>query len=560
MAKPPIEIGLASEGRAFRQGIESDVIPPLEDAQKELKKLGESGEDTGDGLEDVGKAGKKSGEQLERAMREAQRESDRTRVDVEKLGDEIVAAGRKGKDFDAGVREGTTGASDAVREWGDEAKQNVAETFSSFRGDAEDLVGIVQDTFGGVISNLGPIGMAAGAAGAIGIGLIMGAYEKAQKAEEEFRESVAELAEALIDGGGEGAEGVRRIADGIKGLALETDDGKKKLTDVAREAKAVGVEVEGLAAAYAGSADALDEYGTKAIETAEAERQVARAQDAMTDSYGRASSATKDKIKDYTAVIDSVEKLKKQQAEAAEIERLWIESGGAAMEARAEQMDTLQGELDDAMGSWSDYQDAETGATDPAAYLANMQARMDATANFNSNVQTLAQQFGLTADEVQSILDQGVDFAPMLQSIMNAGMGEQYATQVRSMLDGGQSIIDGTSTTIPVEAQTDAASAAIDAAATDRTSTVAAKPETATASSALDAVAAKKRTATIDAKADTKAADAALDATATRSRTATINTYANTSGADLALANFMNRDRSITIRARVVDQRGQEVP
>lgn len=532
----PIEIPIASETKAFRMGIESGVIDPLEDAEKALLDLGHSGDKTSDELDDVGKAGKKSGKLLDDALTGAQRESDKTRNKLEQLADQVEAAGRSGRSIDDGIRKGTEGAGEAVKEFGDEAKQNMAETFASFRGDGEDLVQIVQDTFGGVMSNLGPVGMAAGAAGAIGIGLIIGAFEKAKEEEADFRERVAELAADLIEHGGEGAEGIRQIADGLKGMALETDEGKKKLAEVVKEAKEVGVSVEGLAQAYAGSAEALDEYGQKAADVATEERELARLGGVMADSNSKSSKARQDQIRDYSKLIDGVSELKKEQEAAAEIEAAWIESGGAAMEARADRMEALQGELDGAIGKWSDYYDAETGATDPAAYLNAMQARIDATANFNTNVNRLATDFGMSSAEVQAIIDQGVDFAPMLQSIIDSGMGDEYVAQVRAAVGGGQDIVNGNPLTATVDADADTSKAEgeLDAAATDRDTTIKAKPDSKAAAAELDAVAAKSRTATIRANADTSAARAAIDR--------------------------LVEARSVTIRVRVEDQRGVPVP
>lgn len=517
-----IEIGIASEGEAYRRGIEADVIKPTEDAEKALKEFAKQGD--------------KAGDEIEQAMRTAQKESDRARNDIEKLGDEIVQAARKSRAMGDGMREGTGEAGDAIKEWGDEAKQNISETFSSFRGDAEDFVGIVQDTFGGVISGLGPIGMAAGVAGALGIGLMMGELEKAKEAEQEFREQVAELADVLIETGGEGSEAIQAIADRLRGFATETDSSSLSMEKIRAQAKKAGIDFEELARAYAGAGGDLGEY-IKQVEN------VSTAHDEELSTIARTSRGyNAERSKQRTAietVSTELRNLAKAQDEAAQAEQDWIATGGAAMEARAEQMSALQGELDEAIGSWSEYYDAETGATDPAKYLAAMQARMDATANFNTNVQQLAANTGLSFEAQQAIIDQGVEFAPMLASIMAGGseMQAQYAAQIQAMLDGGQSIVDGTETSVTVTATADAQDAERQLSAT-----------------------AEERTAPVKAEATTAPAEKALDAAAAKPRTANITASVDLSSAESALNTFVNRRRVATVTVNAVDREGKLLP
>lgn len=503
----PIEIPIASETKAFRMGVENGIIDPLEDAEQTLR--------------DLAKGGDRAGDELEDALRTTQKETKESAKELERLAGQIEQTGRKGRDIESGVRSGTDGAVDAVQEFGDEAKQNLSETVSSFRGDASDLAQIVQDTFGGVVSNLGPLGAAAGVAGAIGIGLMMKGFEEAEEAEQEFRERVQELAQVLIETGGEGADALDAVAGRLMDMVAPADENAISLSKLRREAELSGVEFRDLANAYAGAGGDLGRYIEQSDEAAEAARE------AMIAAQQSATESVISAAEQYAAtseVSQGLRDLADAQAEAAEEARLFNESGLGAAAARAEQMRALQGELDEAMGAWGDYQDKETGALDPAGFIAGMQARMDATSNFNGNVKLLAEQFGLTFEEQQAILDQGVDFAPMLQSILDSGMGEQYAAQVRSMLDGGQAIIDGTPTTATVTTQADTtdAEAAIDAAAGERTAPIEAEAATTTAAKQLDAVAAQARTAKITAQVDLTAAERALNDWIARQRTVNV--------------------------------------
>jgi hypothetical protein len=256
-----IEIDIAANTRDFQRGTK-DVEKSLEQVADALddvsKDAGKAGDKLGDGLSDGAKDASQSVERLEQSFKDVADASKR----------ETKTAGTAMKD---NTKDATTAAARDLGELKDEAVQNASETFSSFDGSMTSFADGIQGTFGGIVSSMGPVGAAIGAAGAIGIGLMIAEFEKGKEAEAEFRQRVSELAANLIEAGGDGAEGLKQIADGIKSLALESEDGKKKLIDVAKEADAAGVSVKGLAQAYAGNADALEEYGKKALDVAKDE-------------------------------------------------------------------------------------------------------------------------------------------------------------------------------------------------------------------------------------------------------------------------------------------------
>lgn len=503
------------------KGHEIHIGANVRDVQRAAKDVEASFEDVADALDDVArdadKSGARIGDEISDGARDAERAVDKLERSFKELADGAKRETRQaGAAMQTNMKRGTDGAGAAISEWGDEAKANISETFSSFRGDAEDLVGIVQDTFGGVISGLGPMGMAAGAAGAVGIGLIMGAIERAKEQEQEFREQVAELADTLIETGGEGAEAVSAIADRLRDMAAPTEDGAKSLADITKEAKKAGIPVKDLVAAYGGAGGNLRKY----IDLLDEEM------DAMVGVNNVVKAVKGTRYEALRSAKESLAGLVKEQEAAEEAERVWHESGAAGIAARAEQMSALQGELDSAIGSWSEYIDAETGAANPKKYIKAMQARMDATTSFNANVARLAEDFGLTFEEQQAILDQGVDFAPMLQAIMDGGpkMQEQYAAQMQTMLDGGQAILDGRAVTATVTAEADT------------------KP----AETSLEKAAKTRRHGTITAKADTKAAVKSLDSTA-KDRSSTIKVKLDLTDAERELSTWLTKARTITV-------------
>lgn len=540
----PIEIGIASETKAFAKGIDSGVINPLKDADKELTKLG--------------RAGDKAGDELDDAMRNAQRATERTKDQIEDLARETEQASDRARRMDSGFKEGMSGAGEATAEFKDEAMANLSETVSSFRGDAEDIAQIAQDTLGGVIGNLGPMGMIAGTAGAAGIGLIMGAIEQAKEEEAEFRAQVGELADALIEAGKGGALGIDQIAGRLRELATETEEGAMSLTTLRKDARGAVTSYKDLAQAMAGNVEGIDKI------IAAQEKQVKGERDLNRAVGGRTRIAEMNNEADaHQRIVDKLKDTRDAVQEAADAERAWNEAGGPALEARAEQIDALQGELDGAIGSWSDYYNAETGATNPEKYIAAMQERINATSNFSTNVAALAEATGLSFEEAQAVLDQGVDFAPMLQAIMNGGpeLQEKFATQVKAAVGGGQDIVNGTplSATVKADADTDTAEGKLaSTTGQERTATIGAKSDTGKADADLTKVASAKRTAVITAQAKTGDANRALGNVA-RARVAPVTARAYIGAAEAALNSFINRQRTIVVTVDARDREGKPV-
>lgn len=523
MAKKGFEIDVAMNAREFQRGVK-DVEGALEDVADALddvaRDAARSGDTIGDEFSDGSKDAERSVERLERTFKQV---ADGSKRETRSIGDAMQ------KD----MKTGSDGAGEAVREFGDEARSNMAETFSSFRGEAEDFVGIVQDTFGGVISNLGPLGMAFGAAGALGIGLFMAEQERAKEEAQEFRAEVGELIATLIEIGDDPVEALAAIADRLKDLATESEEGKVNLAELRDAAETSVTGYRRLADAYAGNVDELEKM-------VEAERERLDAAERAYNADKRWDSATTERLKKardgQQLIVEGLEDVL-ERTEAAEAgEAAWLDSNGPLYEARAEQLEAIQGELNKTIDSWGDYVDAETGAIDPAAYIAGMAERREAIANFNSNVQTMAEEFSLSYDETQAILDKGLDFAPHLQSIIDSGMGEAYVEEIRKSLDGGQAILDATPTTLTAEVDARLAEAE------------------------LERLTEMEREADVIAVASVNAAQGVLSRFVDTTRTARIGTDVDISTAERALNDFIARRRTATVTVELRDQEGQLVP
>lgn len=246
MARSPIEIALASETKAFKQGIETGVIKPLEDAIKQLRELGDT-----DGAD-----------QLEAQLRDAQKATER-------LGDETkITAARIEREYRDAYRQMKRSAEDASdesrrsmgkvgersAEVGQEVRQNLGEGIANAaRGDFEALSDTIGDTFGGAVAGIGGLGTAAlGVAGALGLGAVTAAFQAIQQEQERAAEAAARWAEAFITAGGDVVGAARTVAE-VTSIATDPER-YKQAQDNARN---WGIDVSTAMRAMAGDATAL---------------------------------------------------------------------------------------------------------------------------------------------------------------------------------------------------------------------------------------------------------------------------------------------------------------
>lgn len=519
-----ISIGVASDTREFSKGVKTGVIAPLEDAS--------------DALDDVARDGDKAGDKLEKAMEGAQRETEDLAKEQTELGKSMARASSDGSSaLKRNMTDGTSAAKRDLTELGNEAKANAAETFSSFDGSASSFGDAIQGTLGGVVSSLGPIGAAAGAAGAIGIGLLLTGMQDAEAESEDFKARVQELGQEFIDAGGVGEASLDYLIDKIKSMATETEDGKDNLADLQAQTKLTGGDFRKLAEAYAGNVDGLDDI----IKSQEKYLQQLQDEAAMQDqSVAPNFKPYEDRAKAQTKIVDGLKEASAAAKEAAIDEAAWIAAGGPELQTKADAIASIQDSIDDAAGSWEVYSDTEKTVLDPAQYLANIQARTDAAISYAANLQTAQER--LSPEAYQYLVDQGIDFAPMLASILGGGdqMITDFNTQFTAAANAGNAAIDGT-------------------LATDLSVSVEVKPELTEAEKQLQVTEDKERDTKVTAKADTTTAEADLKAAAAKTYTAKITASVDTTAAEKTLATFMAKARSVTITAKIVDRKGNLV-
>jgi len=220
--------------------IKIDFLANVRDFIRGTKNVEESLDDVADSLDDVARDGDRATEKLEDSFRDLSRRARDTTRDVDDLGDKGKTSFRK--------------LGDTGEEVSGELKQNLGETFSSFRGDLEDLPQIAQDVLGGLAGSFGGLATSIGlAAGAAGIGLLIAAFQTLAEQEEARKERVGEWAGRYIEAAGQ-------IKGALASLAAVEDiyTDQEKYDKAAQAAKDWGVDVSVAVNAMAGDATALE--------------------------------------------------------------------------------------------------------------------------------------------------------------------------------------------------------------------------------------------------------------------------------------------------------------
>lgn len=329
MARSPIEIPIASETGAFEKGIKSGIIEPLEDAEKALKDLGES----------------RGPEQLERDMRDAQKQTEKLKDETERAADAIE------KDFKRAYREAKESGTDsmgriqsATQEVTQEVGSNLGEAVSSIRGDTSDLGQVGQDTLGGLaatVSGMGPAGLAGAfalAAGAVGLGALTAGQEEAREKQEKLNEAAAKFAEGYLEGINGAISGAQVFAE-INAIATDPD----RYKTAGDNAKAWGVDVATAMRAMAGDATALQVVDQSLDKQADALERNSAGADNYAQSIEQATtgqSSANSKYLEGRAALDQIN-------QAMDIGRQQAENAQKALYEYASQVGVATGKTDD---------------------------------------------------------------------------------------------------------------------------------------------------------------------------------------------------------------------
>lgn len=281
------QVGITSETKAFKQGIDAGVIEPLEDAQKELLELGrnrgpmaleESLKDAQDASEKLADETKRTADAIEREYRDSYRK-------MRQASENAIDGGR------AGMSRLRDGAQEVTQEVG----QNLGEAVSSIRGDLTDLGQVGQDTLGGLAATLastGPAGIAGAAvlaAGAVGLGAVTAELQKQQEGADKFRDRISDVYRSAAEDGRTFIDEQSKISAALDILfdPERADDLKQAQEDSAR----LGIDLSRILAAQTGDMGALSEVQSAIAAVQQKALQntnLAERWDAdLTDLYGR---------------------------------------------------------------------------------------------------------------------------------------------------------------------------------------------------------------------------------------------------------------------------------
>jgi hypothetical protein len=392
------------------KGISINFLADVRDFLRGTKNVEEELDDVADSLDDVARDGDKATEKLEGSFKDLARQAKASGDDIEK---------GLGGGFDNTSRLG----GEAATEIKDEFKSNLSEVTSSFDGSVESMGDLVQGTLGGLVSSLGPLGMAVGAAGALGVGVLIAEITKAAEEAEASKARIREMGLAIIESGADVA-GLENFNEQLKLIITNADEAPKKLEDIKNLAKdfpSLADDVGLMATAFAGNADAIEG-------SLDVLNELIKAEEARTGQGYEGAVAVNE------ALYDNKEALLQIQAEteaAAQIEADWLASGGAESLAKADAISQINAAYDEAVYAVDNFKNAETGIYDLEAYAASIEERERLLMEY----QTSLAESGLTTEQKAALNEMGVEQAnAILNGLKDPNVSENTKKTIKDGL------------------------------------------------------------------------------------------------------------------------------
>lgn len=418
--------------------IRIDFLSNTRAVTRDAATLGDTFEKVADALDDVATHAHKSGAKISSEYTEAGRDGERAAERLEKsfkeASDKTAASSKQGAEkLSSNLEHSTRETSEAVKTVKEETLANASETFSSFDGSAQSFADGIQGIFGGVVADLGPIGAAAGAAGALGIGLISSAMANGQEQSEAFKQDVSDLADDLVTTGSRGQASLAKVVSVLQDLATGQDSAGNSLGKLHEMAHDTGISYKDLAQAYAGNGHGLATLlvsQKKHLAALEAQRV---AQNDVTGGINRAPSAISKQIEAQQKLISTLEQQRKKQVAAAKDQKDYIESGAEALDRQAQAAqsyaDNVQSAYAQAGADISDY--VKNGKFDLNAYQKAMEANAAAIVNYQANMATATAQLGKDGhDKAITYLESlGPDAAPLIAAFIKAPAAQQKSLE-----------------------------------------------------------------------------------------------------------------------------------
>lgn len=333
------EIAVASETGAFEKGIKSGVVKPLEDAEKALKKLGDTnvGRDIDRDLD----AAQRATKSLEKETKDAARE----------IEDAFRSSYRKAKND---ADDATDKMRHGFREVGDEAGSSGREAAASFSGEFDDVSDFIQEIAANAFGGFGPAGAAAGLAAAVGLGIATAKIEELKQKVEDLQQVANDVHMSALENDQSVEEFTTSVDGATQALQRLNEEGQKEFRywweedstgleefnrDLRRtgETQANATDIFRLGSReLAKYRDSVRNNSDELRDQAEAIRDAEKGMGTLSDADLRRINSLEAQASAGDRVIETLEREIETRSEAAERSDAWSESGARAATQRAE--------------------------------------------------------------------------------------------------------------------------------------------------------------------------------------------------------------------------------
>lgn len=351
---------------ASRDEIEIKYTANIRDVERGAEKMSDALGQTEDALDDVGRAGEKAGRDAADGL------------------EKIEPAAEKGK-------EGISGIGDVARDVLSGDLTSAAESGAQ------------------ALEGLGPVGLAAGTAAAAGIALLQGALQEGQEDTERFQQRVRELTDQLIDSGAIGRRSYSDIADDLRDLATNADDGGVNLEKLEEYARRLKIPLDEITASYLAGGSALQDQIDRTQELIDKEEERLLAESKKNDPEGR-GAGTSPALRELEDQRAKLEEQRDAIEKAQEAQLRYLRSGASEFEVKKAQIDKINDAYDDAAASVEDFQNKETGVIDFKSYVEALERKQEALRDY----QLTLDRSGLSDEAKAFIVSQGAERGALL--------------------------------------------------------------------------------------------------------------------------------------------------
>lgn len=339
-------------------------------------------EDVSDALVDVAKESNKSADQVEDGARDAAKALDKTGDAADDLERRIKGAFRgsadearkSSQDIGRNAKKGMEEASEGVEALKENTGSNLKEVAASFDGSFEGISDGLQGLLAEMTEGFGPAGLAAGAAIAIGMGIATAAMQDTAEKATEVKQKAVDMASEIMDAGGDIEDldlGQKIIGWGREvmednWITFWVDESSTKFQELAKDARAYGVDFKTAIKATAGDADDSRRFLDATAQswqdlTAEIDKGRSANEDgtvAFTDA-ARAAQKKRDALSDLRGQAEENIKITGDAVEITELEKQAIEGTEEATRRATEAQKERADALDDTANAAMDLTSAE---------------------------------------------------------------------------------------------------------------------------------------------------------------------------------------------------------